>query len=74
MSLELNSESDNIDQNIRTVREKDRKSSDVRNLIVHEVGTSCIHTKGNIHGSMTEHDATINISAHRKSYTDILKA
>ena len=74
VGLESNSESDNIDQNNRTVREKGRNISDVSSVIVHKVGTSCNHTQGDIHGGMTEHDATINIPLHRKSYADILRS
>ena len=73
VGLESNSEPDNIDQNIRTVREKDRKTNNVRN-VVHDAGASYNQAKGNIQGSMTGHDATINIPAHRKSYADIVRS
>ena len=74
VGLESNSESDNIGQNIRTVRGKGRKTSGVSNVKVHDAGASYNHAKGNIHGSMTEHDVTINIPVHRKSYADILRS
>ena len=74
MGLESNSESDNIGQNIRTVRGKGRKTSDVRNITVHDAGVSYNQEKGNIHGSKTEHDTAVDIPVHRKSYADIVRS
>ena len=74
VGLESNSESVNIGQNIRTVRGKGRKTSDVRNVTVHDAGASYNQAKGNIHGSTTEHDTTVDIPVHRKSYADIVRS
>ena len=74
VGLESNSESVNIGQDIRTVRGKGRKTSDVRNITVHDAGVSYNQAKGNIHGSKTEHDTAVDIPVHRKSYADIVRS
>ena len=74
MGLESNSESDNIGQNIRTVRGKGRETSDVSNVTIHDVGASYNHAEGNMHGCMTRYDAVVNIPVHRKSYADIVRS
>ena len=69
-----NSESDNIGHNIRTVRNEDQKTGDVRNVKIHDASVSYNDALGNINGRLAEHDVTRNIPAHRKSYAEIVRS